>query len=162
VKLKNVTLTAIMAGLCVIGSFIKIPSPLGSTALDSAPAFLAATILPPAYAGVVGFFGHLATALSSGMPFGPLHFIVAIEMLLIVSGFAMLHRKQRHIAKWAFLLVMNGIIAPVPFYFFISPAFYLGALPSLIVATSINVIVTILVIPFVLKATTRLGGHSNA
>lgn len=161
-KLKYMTLTALMAGLCVIGSFIKIPGPLGSAALDSAPAFISAAILPPIFAGITGLIGHLASALSSGMPMGPLHLIVALEMLLIVWGFAKLHRNNNHLIKWIYLLLMNGIVAPLPFYFLISPAFYIGAVPSLLIATSINVILTILVMPVISKVVVQLGGHSNA
>lgn len=161
-KLKYITLTALMAGLCVIGSFIKVPGPLGSAALDSAPAFISAAFLPPLFAGIAGLIGHLASAFSSGMPMGPLHFIVALEMLFIVWGFAKLHRNRRHLIKWIYLLLMNSIVAPLPFYFLISPAFYIGAVPSLLIATSINVILTILVMPLVSKAAVRLGGHFNA
>lgn len=161
-KIKHITLIALMASICVIGSFIKVPGPIGSPALDSAPAFISVALLPPIFAGLVGFIGHVATALTSGMPLGPFHLLIAVEMLFIVWFFAVLHRKQRNILKWVFLIVANGIIAPLPFYFFISPAFYIGAVPSLVIATSINVIITILVMPFVEKASIRIGGKLNA
>ena len=161
-KLRYITLTALMAALCVIGSFIKIPGFITTAALDSAPAFISAAFLPPIYAGLAGLTGHMATALTSGMPLGPFHFLVAVEMLFIVWGFAVLHRKQRNVLKWVFLILMNGIIAPLPFYFLVSPAFYIGAVPSLFVATVINVIITILVMPFVAKVGVRVRGGINA
>lgn len=161
-RLKLITLTAMMASLCVIGSFIKVPGPIGSAALDSAPAFIAVAILPPVFASIAGLIGHLATALTSGMPLGPFHFLIAAEMFVIVLVFAQLHHKQYNTIKWLFLIVANGIIAPLPFYFVISPAFYVGAVPSLVVATLINAIVAWMTIPLIEKAKIRIGGNTNA
>lgn len=148
-KLRYLLLAALISAICVIGSFIKVPGFITSAALDSAPAFLSVFFLPPLYAAAVGAIGHLATALTSGMPLGPFHFLIALEMFVILFIFAKLHQHKLTWAKWPFLIVANGILAPLPFYFIISPAFYFGALPSLVVASIINVGIVIVCVPVV-------------
>ncbi|SOC20979.1 hypothetical protein SAMN05880501_11287 [Ureibacillus xyleni] len=150
-KLKLMTFTALIAALCVIGSFIKVPGFITTAALDSAPAFLSVAFLPPIYSGFAGGLGHLATAYTSGFPFGPLHILIAFEMFIIVTLFNVLHKKGLTILKWFFLIIANGILSPLPFYFIISPAFYFSALPSLLVATVINVIIGLMIMPILVK-----------
>mgnify|MGYP007126053236 CR=1 FL=1 len=150
-KLKLMTLTAFIASLSVIGSLIKVPGIITSAALDSAPAFLSVAFLPPVYSGIAGGLGHLATAYTSGFPFGPLHILIAVEMFIIVAVFNVLHKKGFTIVKWIFLIIANGILSPLPFYFIISPAFYISALPSLLVATVINVILVLIIMPILVR-----------
>ncbi|WP_042474054.1 ECF transporter S component [Bacillus ndiopicus] len=146
-SLRYIVLTSLLAALCAVGGFIKIPVFTVSAALDSAPALLAAFVVPPIYAGFAGALGHMATAMSSGMPFGSFHIIIAFEMLAIVWIFALLHKKGFDKLKWAWMLVANGLIAALPFYFLISPAFYIGAMPGLLLATAINIAVAIACAP---------------
>ncbi|MEO4052339.1 ECF transporter S component [Solibacillus sp. CAU 1738] len=148
-KLRYLLLAALISAICVIGSFIKVPGFITTAALDSAPAFLSVFFLPPLYAGAVGTIGHLATALTSGMPLGPFHLLIAVEMFVIVFIFAKLHQHNFKWTKWPFLILANGILSPLPFYFLISPAFYLGALPSLFVATVINVVIVMACVPVI-------------
>lgn len=156
-KLRIMVLTALTAAICVIGSFIKVPGFITTAALDSAPAFLSVVFLPPIFSGIAGGLGHIATALTSGFPLGPLHLLIACEMFLIIYVFNLLHRKQFDIFKWVFLIVANGIISPLPFYFIISPQFYFGALPSLVIASMINAIVAMIIIPILSKVWNRRG-----
>lgn len=157
-KLRLIILTALIAAICVIGSFIKVPVGMITTAaLDSAPAFISAVFLPPVFAGAAGAFGHIATGFTSGFPLGVFHGLIAIEMFVIVAVFAWLHRKGHHFLKWIFAIVANGILSPLPFYFLISPAFYLGALPSLFIATVINVAIAAVVMPILKNVIQRVG-----
>lgn len=151
INLRFMILTALIAAICVIGSFIKVPGFITTAALDSAPAFLSIAFLPPLFSGLVGGIGHLATAFTSGFPFGPLHIVIAIEMFIIVYIFNVLHSKGFNILKWLFLIVANGILSAIPFYFLISPGFFIGALPSLLVATIINVVITMIAMPIISK-----------
>lgn len=147
-NLRYLVLTALLAALCAIGGLVKIPvSATASAALDSAPALLAAFVLPPIYAGFTGTLGHIATAVSSGMPLGPLHVIIALEMFVIILVFAYLHRKGFDKIKWLWTLVANGVLATLPFYFLISPAFFIAAVPNLLLATAINIVVAWLCAP---------------
>lgn len=140
---------ALFVGLCAIGSLIKIPSGLGSLALDTVPALVSVAFLPPVFSGVVALFGHTASAFSAGFPLGPFHILVALEMFVIVYLFARLHKAGHNRFKWVFFVVANGLIAPLPFYFMISPAFFVGLLPFLFTAAVVNAIVAAVVIPFV-------------
>lgn len=151
-KLRFMVLTALIAAICVIGSFIKVPGVITTAALDSAPAFISVAFLPPVFSGIAGALGHLATALTSGFPSGPFHLIIAVEMFIIVYIFNILHKKGFKILKWVFLIIGNGVLSALPFYFLISPAFFIGAVPSLVIATLINAVITMVALPIVSKA----------
>ena len=151
-KLRLLILAALISALCVIGSFIKIPvGTITTAALDSTPAFLSAAFLPPMYGAAVGAIGHIATAYSSGFPFGPLHMMVAVEMAVIIGIFAWMHKKGLHKSKWLFAFIANGMLSALPFAFIISWQFYLGAMPGLVIATAINLVITALLMPVVAK-----------
>ncbi|MEK5079828.1 ECF transporter S component [Solibacillus sp. FSL W7-1436] len=157
-KLRLIILTALIASICVIGSFIKVPVGIvGTAALDSAPALISAIFLPPVFAGAAGALGHIATGLTSGFPLGILHLLIAVEMFIIVAVFAMMHQKGQHILKWIFVIVANGVIAPIPFYFIISPAFYIGSIASLTIATAVNCLIAIIVMPVLKKVVQQAG-----
>lgn len=159
-KLRYMALTAFVAAICVIGSFVKVPGFITTAALDSAPAMIGAAFLPPIFAGAAGAIGHIATGLTSGFPLGVFHGIIALEMFIIITLFTVLHRKGQHLLKWSFMIVANGIIAPLPFYFLISPEFYIGSIASLTVATIINVVVAIIVMPVLKTVMIRSGVQS--
>lgn len=147
-KLRLIILTALIAAICVIGSLIKVPVGIvGTAALDSAPALISAIFLPPVFVGAAGALGHIATGLTSGFPLGILHLLIAAEMFIIVAVFAIMHLKGLHILKWIFVIIANGVIAPIPFYFIISPAFYIGSVASLTIAAAVNCLIAILVMP---------------
>lgn len=149
--LRLMVLTALVAAICVIGSFIKVPGFVTTAALDSAPALISVAFLPPLFSGFAGALGHLATALTSGFPSGPFHILIAFEMLIIIYVFNILHKRGFKIVKWIFLIIGNGVLAALPFYFLISPAFFIGAVPSLVIATVINAIITAIALPVVGK-----------
>ncbi|MBD7984673.1 ECF transporter S component [Sporosarcina sp. Sa2YVA2] len=157
-KLKTMTLTALFAALCVIGGFIKIPSGIGSLALDTVPALLAASFLPPALVGFASMSGHIASAMYAGFPLGPVHVMIAIEMFLILFVFARMHKAGRHTWKWIFFIIANGLLAPLPLALIVSPAFLLAVLPSILLATILNAAVAIIVMPALTKVTKgRMG-----
>lgn len=157
-KLRLIILTALIAAICVIGSFIKVPVGIvGTAALDSAPALISAIFLPPVFAGAAGALGHIATGLTSGFPLGILHLLIAAEMFIIVAVFAIMHQKGLHILKWIFVIIANGVIAPIPFYFIISPTFYIGSIASLTIATAMNCLIAILVMPVLKTVVQRVG-----
>ena len=158
-KLRKLILTAMVAAICAVGAMIKVPTFISTAALDSAPAFLAVVFLSPILAGAAGLIGHFITALTSGFPLGPLHIIIAVEMLIVVWVFGVMHKKGMHFWKWPVALVLNGIIAPLPFYFIISPAFFWGALGSILMATVINLIIVAVVMPILSKVFVRKEGR---
>ncbi|TKI70617.1 ECF transporter S component [Lysinibacillus mangiferihumi] len=160
-KLMSLTLTAMVAAICAVGAVIKIPSFVSSAALDSAPAFLSVAFLSPVLAGIAGLIGHLITALTSSLPYGPLHLIIAVEMFIVVWLFGVMHKKGMHFWKWPVALILNGVIAPLPFYFIISPAFFWGSLASIFMATVINLLIVAVVMPILSKVFVRKAGRAN-
>lgn len=160
-KLMSLTLTAMVAAICAVGAVIKIPSFVSTAALDSAPAFLSVAFLSPILAGVAGLIGHFITALTSGFPLGPLHLIIAVEMFIVVWIFGVMHKKGMHFWKWPVALILNGVIAPLPFYFIISPAFFWGSLASIFMATVINLMIVAVVMPILSKVFVRKAGRAN-
>jgi len=160
-KLMTLTLTAMVAAICAIGAVIKIPSFVSTAALDSAPAFIGIVFLSPVLAGVAGLIGHFITALTSGFPYGPLHIIIAVEMFIVVWIFGVMHKKGLHFWKWPVALMLNGVVAPLPFYFIISPAFFWASLPGIFMATVINLIIVAVVMPVLSKVFVRKAGRAN-
>ncbi|WP_336635866.1 ECF transporter S component [Lysinibacillus fusiformis] len=152
-------LTAMVAAICAVGAAIKVPAFISTAALDSAPAFLGVVFLSPLLAGVAGLIGHFISALTAGFPLGPLHVIIAIEMFIVVWIFGVMHKKGMHVWKWPVALVLNGIVAPLPFYFIISPAFFWGALVSIFIATAINLMIVAVVLPILSKVFVRKAGR---
>ena len=146
-QVKRLTVTAMFAALCAVGGLLIIPLGIGSTALDSAPALISAAFLPPVYAGAVALIGHVASAMYAGFLLGPFHVLIALEMFIIVAVFARLHKAKRNVLKWVFFIIANGFLAPLPFYFLITPAFFIGALPSILIATVANACIAAVVMP---------------
>lgn len=142
---RKISLLAVFIGLSVVGASIKVPAIIGSVALDAFPALLAAVFFGGGAGAVVAGFGHLMSALLGGMPMGPLHFIVAIEMAVLAYIFA-LTWKRKWLASMVFI-IGNGLIAPLPFVFFFDVSFYIALVPSLLIGSVINTAVAMVLIP---------------
>jgi len=146
-KYAKLTWMALLIALTVVGGSIKIPSAIGSVAFDSFPAVVAAVLLGGVPGAVVGGLGHMMSALIGGMQLGPLHFLVAAEMAILVWVFAFFyHKGSKWIASVLFVLG-NTFAAPFPFIFIISKAFYISMVPSLLIASVINTALALLIAP---------------
>lgn len=152
---RNVTLAALFIALCGIGALLKIPGPFSSVALDLAPALISTLFLGPVWAGVIAAFGHLISAFTGGLPLGPFHAIVALEMLVIVFVFGLMMKRGWRAAGFLFVTLATGLLAPLPFYFLISPAMYFTLVPVLLVATAINSVVAWVALPFLKRIKLR-------
>lgn len=157
-RTKLLVLTAMFAALAVIGSFIKIPVPPGTAALDSTAAFVSMAFLPAPFAAAAGAIGHIATALTSGFPLTlPIHLLIAVEMAVVAGVAAMLYKKGLHKLSWAWLIVSNGLLSPIPYYFIISPAMYVAVAPGIFIATLVNVVAAAILLPILVKVLARRG-----
>ena len=152
---KKLALAALFISLSAIGGMIKIPLGIASIALDSMPALLAVLFFSAPLAGTIAAFGHLISALFGGLPLGPFHLIIAIEMWAVVWLFAKLHQAGKDRLKWPAFIAGNGVIAAIPFYFLLSPAFFYVSVPALLLAACINAAVAALAMPFVNKISGR-------
>lgn len=144
---RKISLLAFFVGLAVVGAFIKIPAVVSSVALDSFPALLAAAFFGGGAGAVVAGLGHLVSAIIGGLPLGPLHFIVAVEMAVIAAVFAAIYRKGRKWTASIFFVIANALIAPLPFIFFYGVAFFIALIPSLAIGSVINMVIALLLIP---------------
>ncbi|MGG6431396.1 ECF transporter S component [Anoxybacillus sp. D401a] len=156
--MKRFTLLVMFISLSVIGSLIKIPFTIGSIALDSAPAVVAAFLLGPTAAALVACIGHIVSALFGGFPLGPFHILVAIEMAALLYVVGLLMRRGWLISSYVCFFIGNALIAPLPFAWIMSPAFVLSIIPSLALATGVNLAIAVVVS----KALQRVWGERHA
>lgn len=154
-NIRTLTGAAMFMSLSAVGGMIKLPVGTSSIAFDSFPALVAVLFLSAPLAGFVGAGGHLLSALYGGLLLGPFHLLIATEMFVVVFGFAKLHELRFPGLKWLFFILGNGIIAAVPFYFLLSPAFFFTAVPGLLLAAAGNAAAARLAMPFLMDAKTR-------
>lgn len=99
---------ALMIALSFIGAQIKV---VQSIAFDSMPAFFAALLIGPIGGAVVGIFGHLLTAITSGFPYTlPVHILVALGMGGICFTFGLLKEKVNIIINNIIAIFLNGVV----------------------------------------------------
>lgn len=147
-----IIVAAVFIAASAILGFVKLPSPVGSVALDSAPGYFLAAYMHPALGGLVGSMGHLASAASAGFPLGMVHLVVALQMFFWCFAFGAIARAiNRH---WAFLIagavatLLNGVVGPwmlVPIGL-VSGTMAKGIVPLLTFASALNVAVASIVI----------------
>lgn len=156
--MRRFTLLAMFISLSVIGSLIKIPFTIGSIALDSAPAVVAAVFLGPTAAAVVASVGHVVSALFGRFPLGPFHILVAIEMAALLYIVGLLIRRGWFIFSYVCFFIGNALLVPLPFAWIMSPEFVLSIIPFLALATGVNLAIAVVVS----KALQRAWGKQHA
>ncbi|MDE3840698.1 ECF transporter S component [Bacillus methanolicus] len=144
---RKIVLAALFTALSVVGASIKIPAVIGSIALDSFPALLASVLLGNGAGAVIAASGHILSALLGGMPLGPLHFLVALEMAVLVWIFGNIYRTgSKKMAGFIFLF-SNAFLAPLPFLFIMGKEFFFAILPSLFIGSLFNLAAALLMAP---------------
>lgn len=157
-KNKKLSWLAMFIALSAAGSFIKIPAVIGSVALDTLPALVVAGVLGGTAGAAVGGIGHLLSALASGMPLGPFHFLIAGEMALLVYFFGLLKRNGKQWSAGVLFILGNSFAAPLPFILLMGKSFYLAIVPSLFFGSILNTIFAFIVLPRI----ARVFGRSLA
>lgn len=145
---KKLVLMAMFIALSFIGSYIKFPSPLGSIALDSMAGYLAGLIFGGSLGGVVGFLGHILTSANAGFPLSlPVHLIVAIMMFISIYLYGLTYKKTNVFVAAFIGILLNGVVSPLALLLFpqFGWPFFLGITPFLLVASVLNVILSIVV-----------------
>lgn len=151
-NIRNIIVVAVFTALAMGGGFIKLPSPVGSIALDSAPGFFVAGFFSPILGGITGLLGHLASSATAGFPFGFIHILIAILQFCWCFLFGAILRKGNRI--WALVLaslvatITNGIVAPLilALIFQTFRPMLNMLIPFLLFASAVNVIIAALVI----------------
>lgn len=106
---KKITLIALFIALSLIGAQIKL---VYSIALDAMPAFLAAAVLGPIPGALVGFLGHMLTAVTSGFPFTlPIHLIIGASMAVVCWIFGVGAGKLPRTLNVGLAIFLNGVAA---------------------------------------------------
>lgn len=145
-QIQKISFISLFVALSIVGAYIKIPSPVGSVALDVFPALVAVILIGRKSGATVAFLGHMISALLGGMPLGPFHFLIAVEMALIVWLFGYLYHYSRLGSTLVFVF-LNGLVASAPFIFVMSLEFYLALTPSLLIAATVNGLIAVILIP---------------
>lgn len=157
---RKLSLAALFISLSAVGGMMKIPLGIASIALDSMPALLSVLFFSAPLAAVIAVFGHMISAFLGGMPLGPFHLLIAAEMGMIVWLFAKLHIAGMNRLKWIVFILLNGVIAALPFYFLMSPAFFYATVPALLLAATVNAAAAAAAMPYLLRL--KVGRTSHA
>ncbi len=144
---RKVSILALLLALSVIGASIKIPAFVGSIALDVFPALLAAVFIGRKLGAFVAGVGHLLSALIAGMPLGPTHLLIALEMMLIVWVFALIYERGKKKLAGLIFIFSNSLLAPLPMILLFDVWFYVAILPSLFIGSMFNLFISLLIIP---------------
>ena len=142
---RRVARIAILVALSAVGAFIKIPSPTGTVALDSAPAFLAGAAFSPLEGSIVDALGHLISALTTGFPLGlPVHLLVAAEMALFVWIFGVVARKVNIWVAAVVGIFLNGVVGAAIMIPIGGFGLFSALVLPLTVGAAINIIIAVL------------------
>ncbi len=156
-KTRNITITAIMIALSFVLAFVKVPSPTGSVALDALPAFALAGILGPVYGGIVGFFGHIATAANSGFFLGVhSHILIGLIMFASAYAFGFFYDKGMKILAVLSAFSINVVVSLAIFTYLNGVGFLTMMWAPLTVGAAINIILGLVVVGPVKKALSRV------
>ena len=153
-KTKALTLSAIFVALSFVGAGIKLPSPTGTVAFDSAPGYMAALFLGPTYGALTSSLGHIFTSMSAGFPLSPpIHLLIAVEMAFFALVFAIAAKKSLTLAVITTTL-LNGVLAPASLLLFpgFGKGFFAAMVFPLTVASALNLSLAALIYSLVKKA----------
>ena len=143
-SVRKLAIMAVFIALSAVGSLVKIPSPLGTVGLDSAPGFFAAL----AFGGWVGFIviavGHLLASAIVGLPLTlPVHLAIAIGMGLCALAFCWL--GKRGLVWLAGAVVATALLNSFGLGLIVLPiggwGMYLASVPSLLIGAVVNLVI---------------------
>ncbi len=139
---KRAAYIAIFIALSAVGAMIKIPSPVGTIGLDSAPGYFCALAFGYVEGAAVIFIGHLLTAGVVGFPLGlPLHLFIGIQMALWAIIVRLIKQK---VGLWPAVLagvVLNGVVSAFTTVFIGGMGAVIGIMPFLIAGSLFNLLV---------------------
>lgn len=159
--MRRISKISIFTAIAVLGAFLKLPSPTGTVALDSAPGFF--TVIAWGYleGAIVLAAGHIISSGIVGFPLGILHFPIAIIMIITGILFRLFVKKLpkkykvNQIAGAAVAGTFNGLagimLSPV-----LGWGMAIALTPSLLIASFVNLAVALAVYN-VLKGTKTIG-----
>ncbi|MGQ4915571.1 MAG: ECF transporter S component [Candidatus Asgardarchaeia archaeon] len=136
---KRIARMAIFIALSAVGSFIKIPSPTGTVAMDSCPGYFSVLAWGYLEGAIVISLGHLFTAATVGFPLGWLHIVVAIGMIIWAAMLKFFTDKIHIVAGVIAGTIGNGVLGAAMMVPFFGWGFFYALLPFLTVASLIDI-----------------------
>ena len=142
---RRIAIMSVFIALSVVGALIKIPSPLGTVALDSAPGFFSALAFGSVEGSIVIAIGHLMSSAYVGFPLGiPMHLVIAIEMAAFALIYRAIYKKIGLIPAVVVTSLLNGVVAAFTVFPIGGMGMVLGLMPFLLLGSVINVVVSAL------------------
>jgi len=142
-NVKRLSIMAIFIALSAVGALIKIPSPVGTIGMDSAPGFFSALAFGGLTGVIVIAFGHLLTAAVVGFPLTiPVHLYVALQMALWAVAYRWVNEKLGLIPAVIVGIVLNGVVSAFAMLPMMGMGGVLALLPFLVVGATLNVIIS--------------------
>ena len=144
-NIRRIAIMAVFLALSAVGALIKIPSPLGTVALDSAPGFFSALAFGSIEGCLVIAIGHLLTSAVVGFPLGiPMHLVIAIEMAVFALIYRLVNKKIGLIPAVIITSLLNGVVAALSVFPMGGMGAVLGLMPFLLLGSVLNVAVSAL------------------
>ncbi|KKM10258.1 alpha-ribazole transporter [Clostridiales bacterium PH28_bin88] len=144
----------VFVALAVVGALLKIPSPTGTVALDSAAGYFSAVAFGILPGGAIAALGHLASAATAGFPLTlPIHLLIALQMAVFAASFGYLARKLNLPVAIVAASLLNGVLAPLSMVPLFGMAFFTAMVVPLMVGSAVNVALA----AGVFKSISRLG-----
>ncbi|HBW38393.1 ECF transporter S component [Desulfosporosinus sp. BICA1-9] len=142
-NVKRLSIMAIFIALSAVGALIKIPSPVGTIGMDSAPGFFAALAFGGLTGAIVIAFGHLLTAAVVGFPMTiPIHLYIALQMALWAVAYRWVNEKLGLIPAVIVGIILNGVVSSFAMLPLMGMGGVMGLMPFLVVGAALNVIIS--------------------
>jgi hypothetical protein len=140
---KRLVRMALFIALSGLGSWIVLPSPIGTVALDSAPGYFMVLFAGGLEGAVVLGFGHLLSALKVGFPLGPIHVLIGILMGCCGLVFRYLNQKINLVVAASVAILLNGVVVTALLIPLVGVGFFMGMTPALLLGSAVNVALAI-------------------
>jgi uncharacterized membrane protein len=141
-NVKRLAIIAVFIALSAVGSMIKIPSPVGTIGMDSAPGFFSALAFGSIEGALVIGIGHLLTSAVVGFPLTiPMHLFIAVLMAMWAIAFRFVNEKFGLIPAVIVATFLNGVLSSLTMMPIGGIGAVLGVMPFLVIGSAINIIV---------------------
>lgn len=142
---RRIAIMAVFIALSAVGALIKIPSPVGTVGLDSAPGFFSALAFGALEGSIVIAIGNLLASAVVGFPLGiPLHLVIALEMAVFALIYRFVNKKMGLIAAVVVAAILNGVVGAFMVFPLGGMGAVLGLMPFLLVGSVVNIVVSAL------------------
>jgi uncharacterized membrane protein len=139
---KRIARISILIAISAVGSFIKVPSPTGTVALDSCTGYFSAAAFGWIEGSLVAGIGHLLSAFTAGFPLSlPVHLYIAIQMSVWVSIFWYIADRFSLIAAAIVAIFCNGVLSAFLIIPFGGMGMATALLLPLVVGSAVNVFI---------------------